>query len=113
MDDLISRRAAIDALCEEPEVWSGKDEYGQGLNNQWHYDVNALKNVPTAQRWIPCSERLPEKDGLYIVSVINDHNRIYSKTCWYHGHEKWFARQDVIAWMPLPEPYREDGDNDG
>ena len=49
MDDLISRQAAIDALGEEPEVWTGKDEYAQGLNNQWHYDINALKAVPSAQ----------------------------------------------------------------
>ena len=47
--DTISRQAAIDALGDEPEVWSGKDEYAQGLNNQWHYDVNALKAVPSAQ----------------------------------------------------------------
>ena len=58
MNDLIERQAAIDALGEEPEVWTGKDEYAQGLNNQWHYDVNALKAVPSAQserkkgRWI-------------------------------------------------------------
>lgn len=50
MDDLISRQAAIDALGEEPVVWMEKeDEYGQGLNNQWRYDVNALKAVPSAQ----------------------------------------------------------------
>ena len=49
MDDLISRQAAIDALGEEPEVWTGNDEYAQGLNNQWHYDVIALEAVPSAQ----------------------------------------------------------------
>lgn len=49
MSDPIDRQAAIDALGEEPEVWSGKDEYEQGLNNQWHYDVTALKAVPSAQ----------------------------------------------------------------
>ena len=49
MDDLISRQMAIDALGEEPEVWSGKDEYEQGLNNQWHYDITALKAVPSAE----------------------------------------------------------------
>lgn len=48
-DDLIERQAAIDALGEEPEVWTGKDEYAQGLNNQWHYDVNSLKALPSAQ----------------------------------------------------------------
>ena len=47
--DTISRRQAIDALGDEPEVWTGKDEYAQGLNNQWHYDVNALKTLPSAQ----------------------------------------------------------------
>lgn len=47
--DTISRRQAIDALGDEPEVWTGKDEYAQGLNNQWHYDVNALKTMPSAQ----------------------------------------------------------------
>lgn len=48
-NDLISRQAAIDALGDEPEVWSGKDEYDQGLNNQWHYDRNAILAVPSAQ----------------------------------------------------------------
>ena len=63
MDDLISRRKAIDALGDEPEVWTGRDEYAQGLNNQWHYDRNAIKAVPSAQpqRWIPVSERLPDE----------------------------------------------------
>ena len=49
MSDLISRAEAIKALGEEPEVWTGKDEYAQGLNNQWHYDVNAIKALPSAQ----------------------------------------------------------------
>ena len=49
MSDLIERQAAIDALGEEPEVWVENNEYEQGLNNQWHYDVNALKAVPSAQ----------------------------------------------------------------
>lgn len=58
MDDLISREAAIDGLGEEPMVWCDDDDYAQGLNNQWHYDVNALKAVPSAEperkvgRWI-------------------------------------------------------------
>lgn len=49
MNDLINRQMAIDALGDEPEVWSGKDEYELGLNNQWHYDVNALKALPSAK----------------------------------------------------------------
>lgn len=49
-DDLISRQAAIESLGEEPEVWTGKDEYEMGLNNQWHYDRNAIMTVPAQER---------------------------------------------------------------
>lgn len=56
------------------------------------------------ERWIPVTERLPEKEGLYLVAVRNDHERRYSKTAWYHGHGNWFLRQKVTHWMPLPEP---------
>lgn len=53
MDDYISRKAAIDALGEEPEVRSDNDQYDQydlGLNNQWWDDVNTIKNLPSAQQ---------------------------------------------------------------
>lgn len=58
MNDIIKRQGAIDALGEEPEVWSGKDEYEQGLNNQWNYDVNALKALPSidAETVIRCKD---------------------------------------------------------
>lgn len=49
VEDAISRKAAIDALGDEPYVWTEKDEYAMGLNNQWHYDRNAIKAVPSAQ----------------------------------------------------------------
>jgi hypothetical protein len=58
-------------------------------------------------RWIPVTERLPEKEGCYLVTVKNDHERRYSKTAWYSG-DGWFARQDIIAWRLTPEPYTEE-----
>lgn len=71
-----------------------------------------LERQPT-QSWIPVSERLPENEGLYLVSVENDHLRHYSKTAWFTIHKNWFSRQDVIAWQPLPQPYEEKrGDSD-
>lgn len=77
MDRLVSLQAAIDALGEEPEVWTGNDEYAQGLNNQWHYDVNALKAVPSAQpenircaecKWFQCNMR---QDG-YLPKGVDE-----------------------------------------
>ena len=46
--DTISREAAIDALGEKPLAWM-ESEYAQGLQNQWVWDVNALKALPSAQ----------------------------------------------------------------
>jgi len=70
--------------------------------------LKELKQLREQTRWIPVSEKLPEKEDLYLVSVKNEHERRYSKTCWFHGNGNWFARQDVEAWKPLPEPYREE-----
>lgn len=89
-----------------------------------------IKNMPTIEpepRWIPCSERLPEKGGQYLVtrghkSCGNLWNRVYivnysdlmglkKEKIWWSGDvgksdfEKY---DDVLAWMPLPEPWRGD-----
>ena len=58
-------------------------------------------------RWTPVTERLPEKEGCYLVTIKYDHERRYSKTAWYSG-DGWVARPDIIAWRPLPEPYTEE-----
>ena len=120
--DTISRQAAIDALGDEPEVWTGKDEYAQGLNNQWHYDRNAIKAVPSAEpQWIPCSERLPDKPIQVLVYAMNSHFSIAQyremRTATSEYEMAWVTSSaydnpdkitNVIAWMPLPEPYKEE-----
>lgn len=67
-----------------------------------------------SNNWIPCSERQPENDGWYIVSVVNAldgteavEKALFKKT---QGIKKGWFRQGVnnrvIAWQPLPDPYR-------
>lgn len=57
--------------------------------------------------WIPCSERLPEKDGYYQVTIdLNcDIEKFIAVSQFQKG--EWEAI-GVIAWMPLPEPYKGD-----
>ena len=65
--------------------------------------------------WIPCSDRLPEEkkevlisaDGdLYIAEYEIDHGKGYwSEVVEYRNVT------DVDAWMPLPEPYKEENDD--
>ena len=106
MDDLISRQAAIDAINgvlvedESCKVWFKL----------------AVKNLPPAQpeqRWIPCSERLPEHGGRYLISVLDGINRRTTVAPYLPRCKAWamngrMAYWKVIAWLPLPEPYREE-----
>lgn len=62
--------------------------------------------------WIPVSERLPDKDGRYLVSkrifkndtteVVSNFNSVENN--FYTGYHD-IITDDVVAWMPLPLPY--------
>lgn len=59
--------------------------------------------------WIPCSDRLPEKEGCYLITVDEDDRKDVSADFFYvrnDGTPSWHYENNVIAWMPLPEPYR-------
>ena len=74
---------------------------------------------PKRGRWIPCSERLPNENGDYLVTLENGVVKIlgYSTTQrttypkgFYHIKDSFSWRQmqnPVVAWMPLPKPYGE------
>ena len=100
MDDLISRQAAIDAIqcdwCKDP-----------------------IKSIPSAQQWIPCSERLPDNDFTDVLICVHDKRKGCEKDYYiisaYTSGRHWeptlavdMTDFDVIAWMPLPEPYEEE-----
>ena len=81
-----------------------------------------IDDMPTIepQQWIPCSERLPEDDTdvlvwfeyfrygdyncLYQTYGIGDYSTEYDS--WMINHETGWHKLRVIAWMPLPEPWR-------
>lgn len=85
--------------------------------------MDYIKNMSDKSGWIPVSERLPEKDGRYLVTF-----KYGIKVCmvgygscrrtvlgypighgWYSLEEaQYYAKDGIIAWMPLPEPYKED-----
>ena len=60
-------------------------------------------------RWIPVSERLPEGFCKALVSCEDALGLpIVPKVALYDGYEhSWDCAEKVIAWMPLPEPYKE------
>lgn len=80
--------------------------------------IEALKR----ECWIPVKERLPDKEGkTYLVTYQTPSGRYHVKEayCEYVGETPrmayWTKRinGEVIAWMPLPEPYRQEDAVDG
>ena len=60
------------------------------------------------QRWIPCSERLPEENGYYLATIeigLKIVDVVYFNTT--SGFD-FFMADMITAWMPLPEPYRKE-----
>lgn len=125
----IQHAALREAISRVP---SAQPEDKCGECDAW----NQYKNYPRRSQWIPCSERLPEEAYPVIVTWKNDNPTSYyqyilSKHCVgvaHYKNGKWFwyssttedvlmvyGRCDfeefdeaikVLAWMPLPEPWR-------
>jgi len=83
--------------------------------------VNMLEYISSVQpesRWIPCSERLPEESGDYLLCRPHfwGENIGQITVCYFNGEEwsdnyKCDAERFLpiiygMAWMPLPEAYR-------
>jgi len=84
-------------------------------------------------KWIPCSERLPEEYGEFLITMTEkakaedfgfDLDEIYVRKMRYNSNgwqlprhiPSWIneaVKDEVLAWMPLPEPYQEEGEKDG
>ena len=60
--------------------------------------------------WIPVSERLPEKGNQsYLVTVDYGKGIICSCQRFFFNDEIGWNDDCVIAWQPLPEPYKKGG----
>ena len=83
----------------------------QGAVNAAMNVYEALDNQPTVGEWVPCSERLPKEGENVLVCLKNETYDIafYStKYCsWISSSDEWsYEKESVVAWMPLPEPYK-------
>ena len=108
--DMISRRVAIDLFPDDDLEYDTKGGYIAP-----HLARRMICELPFAQpeqHWIPCSERLPKEkqsvlvtDGsviwvCYIISTDEGYK-------WEDSHGYWLDLDEWIAWMKLPELYRE------
>ena len=115
------------------DLWERYRPYIAVKASEYDTELKSLPSAQPEQRWIPCSERLPDADdcpidcmvtrkskfiGNYVDMAVGERNGTWT-------HEDWDAivlgdvesgkktglistRDDnIIAWMPLPEPWKE------
>lgn len=110
-DVCISKKNAIEIVKQEAE------KFGT--------DINVVSNG-----WIPCSERLPEESGYYLVTYhywsdgnfLPKYDDTYVRRLHYQISKHFVGwnypknvddraendcHKEVIAWQPLPEPFKE------
>lgn len=93
----------------EDGTWEEKPEPYVTIECETEEDFNHIKRCLEATRWIPVEERLPE-DGTYLCTLDGELCGLDEPFTGMCGIEngKWDEEGCVIAWMPLPEPYKED-----
>ena len=143
----MTKEAAIYRL--KNTAWLGTDKDREETEQAVEIAIKSLEELPKRRKevkrwkrkvlkakskhgkWIPCSERLPNKEDQYMVTLktfSDDYKFIdllyYGKplmpnckvkgACWYRSDSEWgdvvYDDTDILAWMSLPKPYREESE---
>lgn len=124
MSDYISREAAVtiadyaadiypyDKDPKKPETYS---DYNQGWNDACDYIRGKLEeekpaDVEPVRHWIPCSERMPEVDDIYLcVYHFPSSNKSRCTTLFFyatdltpHFQDENYCGIQVTHWLPTP-----------
>ena len=136
MDNVISRQAALTEIRKDGKWLEEQGVTSMTTHERELRDTFILREMPSAQQWIPCSERLPPELKPVNVTWINRQPPTYYEkikdkpftdtAVYYEG--KWYWQSvlcvdmlkeygespaddvaheiEIVAWMPLPEPYK-------
>lgn len=115
----------IKSLRSDSE-WAHANEWETPITLGDHIDAaaDALEAAEKAQRWIPCSERLPDDVGSYLVyyhewsngDFLPKYDDYRIRVMRFMNNGKWCmpvctdkrceadTNRDVTHWQPLPQP---------
>lgn len=102
-------------LSETGLIWEISGSISEDIT-RLEYECNYMrKQIEKAAepRWIPVTERLPDEDISVFVYLFGDSPYI----AWINRDGEWQTEEFMIdrdylpkAWMPLPEPYKEENE---
>ena len=103
---LIDADAAYKAACDGADNWDGGcSPYRDDCIRE------EMDKVPTASPWHMVEDGLPD-DGEWAIftngKVVTVERFKLDAYNHFYPASQWFDFEDAIAWMPLPEPPKED-----
>ena len=119
MPDLI-RRSDVIGLLEDMLLFGEYDIIASSFSKADEEKAyRAINDIPTVNRWIPCSERMPTMNEMRqsdcVLVFALDENWIgmayYIGDGWAFADAQTKPRLETVEithWMPLPEPPKED-----
>ena len=118
MNDLINRQDAIKALkeyeVEESDNFTRTDPVSMMTVATIANCIEAIVELPSAeQRWIPVTEALPKMKEVVLITNGKRHVRCgkYQGIFDNKNYRWWWKHktlEEVLAWMPLPESYKDE-----
>jgi len=105
MDDAITIMIDEDGLAEEYD-----DTYDVTIHCDTEEDQQKVIKDLRSRTWVPCSVRLPENDDKVLCCTATKKGTRNIVIGYYIAEREYWAcgmNSNVIAWMPLPEPYKE------
>lgn len=123
IDQLPSAQPDLDEWCNTCREYDSEKHCCPRFNRVIRGAVEEVKAQPE-QRWIPVTERLPENNRQVLVYAMSVHFALAKydemrqadgsyKMEWvtFDAWKPFYTIKNVIAWMPLPEPW--EGENNG
>lgn len=106
MSDLIDKQSVVDiAMCYCPDDDGSCSKADADIREL----LDEIENLQAVNRWIPCSERLPEENKVVLVSTTTGYVD-FAVLRWgkwfpdgYNGVA--FPPNRITAWMPKPDAY--------
>lgn len=119
-EDCISRKALIERINNAEENFKADNMESIATGDEDPFVDGVLSGVfniramvqqapsvtPQQARWIPVSEKNPDKRGFYLVSTTDCITIMEFVNGWI-SQNIGLCNFYVKAWMPLPEPYEE------
>ncbi|MCR1918760.1 DUF551 domain-containing protein [Frisingicoccus caecimuris] len=100
------------AVLEDYEDTGITPDQLQVINEEYQKMAKELAELRQQNRWIPVSERLPDYEEEVLITngkYVTIDERYFLENTEDGEAYTWDINgwDDVVAWMPLPEPYKE------